>query len=311
MTTERIAQTFPDINSQGLNTSGTAAGIRSFPDPFVAIASGGGVLVQRGSISVGGGSLTASLVMTTPVDVTRSWILFTGLFVNSSTTSLATWRVHLTFTSIAAGFSDEVLVTRTATGPSLDVSFTVVSYTGTGGSSIDVKVADVSPDASPPFCRTNVGGDFVGPYDFTSSQKVPNTSGVFGNTTAAARVVDPATGLDLDLGFVPGGVPNAIPIFRGLEFTEVVGATLPGRLCTPASSRFHPEQWQGELSISRSSAGTPPPNSASGFATILRYRNYDDGSCQRGFVGPVPFGVACGAQCLGVYASLIWFPPPG
>lgn len=306
MTTERIAQTFPDINSAGLNTSGTAAGIRSFPDPFIGLVSGGNVLVQRGIIIVGSGSLTGSLVFATPVDVTRSWILFTGLFVNSSTSVVSTWRVHLSFTSIAAGFSDEVLATRATAGVSLDVSFTVVSYTGTGGSSIDVKVADVGPDASPPLCKSGFAGNVIGPYDMTNSQRVPNTSGIFGNTTASARVVDPATGLDLDLGVDGGGFPlldNAIPIFRGLEFIEV-GASFS----TPPVSRFHPEQWQGSLEIRRSSGGTPPPNSASGFATTLVYRNYAHGS---NFRDANPASLACGAQCIGVYASLLWFPPPG
>lgn len=303
MPTERIAQTFPDINSSVLNTSGTAAGIRSFPDPLAAGApSQSGVLVQRGSISVGSGSLTGSLVFATPVDVTRSWILFTGLFVNSSTSVVSTWRVHLAFTSIAAGFSDEVLATRATAGVSLDVSFTVVSYTGTAGSSIDVKVADVGPDASPPFCKTGFFGNVIGPYDMTNSQRVPNTSGIFGNTSASARVIDPATGLDLDLG-VASGITNAIPIFRGLEFVEV-GASFS----TPPVSRFHPEQWQGLLDIIRTSSGTPPPNSASGFATSLRYRNYAHGS---NFRDANPASLACGAQCIGVYASLLWFPPPG
>lgn len=302
MTTERIAQTFPDINSQGLNTSGTAAGIRSFPDPFVAVAGQSGVLVQRGSISVGGGSLTGSLVMATPVDVTRSWILFTGMFVNSSTSVVSSWRVHLSFTSIAAGFSDEVLATRTLSGPSLDVSFTVVSYTGTGGDSIDVKVADVAPVTSPLVCANPPS---PGPYDMTTNQRVPNTSGIFGFTSAAARVVDPATGLDLDLG-PESGITNAVPIFRGLEFTEV-GASFS----TPPTSRFHPEQWHGFLTIARSSAGTPPPNSASGFATELRYRSFAHGSNFRSFPGGSPFGQGCGAQCMGIYASLLWFPPPG
>ena len=300
MPTERIAQTFPDINSAGLNTSGTAAGIRSFPDPFIGVTSGANVLVQRGSISVGGGSLTGSLVMATPVDVTRSWILFTGMFVNSSTIVVSSWRVHLAFTSIAAGFSDEVLATRALAGPSLDVSFTVVSYTGTGGDSIDVKVADVGPAASPPDCTTSPG-----PYNMTNNQTVPNTSGIFGFTAASARVVDPATGLDLDLG-PESGITNAVPIFRGLEFTEV-GASFS----TPPTSRFHPEQWNGHLEIRRSSAGTPPPNSASGFATQLVYRQFAHGSNFRSFPGGIPTGQGCGAQCMGIYASLLWFPPPG
>jgi len=299
----RIAQTFPDINSTtGPLTQGTAAGVRSFPDAFIAVPGISSVLVQRGSISVGGGSLTGSLVMATPVDVTRSWILFTGQFVNSSTTNVASWRVHLSFTSIAAGFSDEVLATRGATGPSLDVSFTVVSYTGTGGDSIDVKVADVGPAASPPFCFAAPLSP--GPYDMTNNQRVPNTTGIFGFTEAEARVIDPATGLDLDLGTT--SPDNAIPIFRGIEFTEV-GASFS----TPPTSRFHPEQWQGELSIRRISSGVPPPNSASGFATTLRYRNYQHGSNFRSFPGGIPTGLGCGAQCIGVYASLLWFPPPG
>jgi hypothetical protein len=301
MTTERIAQTFPDINSAGLNTSGTAAGIRSFPDPFIGLVSGGNVLVQRGRISVGGGSLTGSLVMATPVDVTRSWILYNGTFVNSSTSAVSSWRVHLTFTSIAAGFSDEVLATRGSSGVSLDIGFQVISYTGTGGSSIDVKVADVGPDASPPLCKSGFGGNVIGPYDMTSTQRVPNTSGIFGFTNATARVVDPATGLDLDLGI--DAEDFSIAIFRGLEFTEV-GASFS----TPPTSRFHREQWMGDLAIRRSSSGTPPPNSASGFATILRYQNYQHGS---NFRDANPASLACGAQCMGVYASLLWFPPPG
>lgn len=305
MPTERIAQTFPDINSAGLNTSGTAAGIRSFPDPFIGVVSGANVLVQRGRISMAGGSLTGSLVMATPVDVTRSWILYNGTFVNSSTGNVASWRTHLSFTSIAAGFSDEVLATRGTSGPSLDLGFQVISYTGSGGDSIDVKVADVGPAASPPFCFA-IGGS-PGPYDMTNNQRVPNTSGAFGFTSASARVIDPATGLDLDLGPTAGGaLTNAIQIFRGLEFTEV-GASFS----TPPLSRFHPEQWHGELAIQRLSSGTPPPNSASGFATVLSYRNYQHGSNFRSFPGGIPTGIACGAQCIGVYASLVWFPPPG
>lgn len=304
MPTERIAQTFPDINSAGLNTSGTAAGIRSFPDPFIGVASGANVLVQRGRISIAGGSLTGSLVMATPVDVTRSWILYNGTLVNSSATSPSSWRVHLSFTSIAAGFSDEVLATRGTSGPSLDLGFQVISYTGTGGDSIDVKVADVSPDVSPPLCKTLSGADLIGPYDMTTRQRVPNTSGIFGFTNAQARVIDPATGLDLDLGI--DAEDFSIAIFRGLEFTEV-GASFS----TPPTSRFHREQWMGDLAIRRSSSGTPPPNSASGFATILVYQNYQHGSNFRSFPGGIPTGLGCGAQCMGVYASLLWFPPPG
>lgn len=300
MTTERIAQTFPDINSQGLNTSGTAAGIRSFPDPFVAVAGQSGVLVQRGVITVAPGSLTGSLVIATPVDVTRSFVVFAGQIVKGSTIVLSSWRVHLAFTSIAAGFSDEVLATRALAGVGLDISFSVVSYTGTAGSSIDVKVADVGPAASPPFCFSQFPPPSApGPYDFTNNQRVPNTSGIFGTTVASARVVDPATGLDLDLGVDFSS--NSFTVFRGLEFTEVGASN-----STPPSSRFHPEQWHGELTTFRSSAGTPPPNSASGFATGIQYRNYQGGSNFR-----TPAQTACGSQCIGVYASLVWFPPPG
>jgi len=240
--------------------------------------------------------------MSTPVDITKSFILFTGQFVKGSTSVVSSWRVHLAFTSIASGFSDEVLATRGIAGVGLDVSFTVVSYTGAGGDSIDVKVADVAPAQQPVQCLTGFGGSgigFPGPYDFTSSRRDPNTSGIFGNASAGARVVDPATGLDLDLG--TSNPTNAFVIFRGLDFYEIGASN-----STPPTSRFHPEQWHGELSIGRTSGGTPPPNSVSGFATTIGFRNMATGSNFR-----TPAQIACGSSCVGVYASLVWFPPPG
>ena len=77
--TERIAQTFPDIDSQGLNTSGTAAGVRSFPQPFVGIASGGvDILIQNGVVNIPLLTNSTFTAIGTSVDVARSFIQYRG-----------------------------------------------------------------------------------------------------------------------------------------------------------------------------------------------------------------------------------------
>lgn len=295
MTTERIAQTFPDINSQGLNTSGTAAGVRSFPDPFVGVSTGIDVLVQRGIINVPVGSLTATFVLPTPVDVARSWIIFMGQDVKTSTIEFTRWRVHLSFASIVGGFSDTVLVTRLATGTELDVHFQVVAYPGTGGTSIDVKIAHLAPNG------------LSDEYDF----KTFSTA-----SQAQVTIVDPTTGLDLDLGSQfdtpPGRLTNfwdrAFPVLRGIDWRQ---APPSPSVITP-TSRFHPEQWHGRLLLRRNFVGVRP-SAPTGFVMRLGFEGLNTGN---GFASappragpPGPHG--CGSRLMDVYADFIWFPPPG
>ena len=277
MTTERIAQTFPDINSAGLNTSGTAAGIRSFPDPFIGVASSAGVLVQRGVINVPAGSLTGTLALGTPVDVTRSWINYRGQNVVTSTTAFARWRNNLSFTGIVGSLSSTVLATRGVIGTELNIHLTVFTYTGgPGGTSIDVEAADVGP----------TGGGIADPEDFTI--------GVTSNFKTV--LVRNALGNFFSLvGSNPDPPINAFVVLRGISFEEDCGAAGPG--CT---SRFHPEQWHGTLEIDRRTipvADRPPMTGAA-----VTFRRDSRGSRQL---------LGCGGSVVLVYATLVWFPPPG
>jgi hypothetical protein len=273
----RIAQTFPDINSTGL-TIGTAAGVRSFPEPFIATPGSVGALIQRGVINVPSGSLTGTLVLGTAVDVSRSWINYRGQNVVTSTTAVGRWRTHLSFTAIVGGFSSTVLATRGVAGTELNIHLTVVSYSGTGGTSIDVKTSDVGP--------TGAGPGSV--EDFT----IPQT-GSF--KTVAVR--DPSTGLFFSLG---GRDPtNAFVVFRGVSMEEKGNISVPS-----PDSRFHPEQWHGHLRINTvSTVFELPPGPVDSAAITFRPGN-------RGnfFLGP-PSG--CGGRELKIYATLVWFPPPG
>ncbi len=277
MTTERIAQTFPDINSAGLNTSGTAAGIRSFPDPFIGIAGSAGVLVQRGVINVPAGSLTGTLALGTPVDVTRSWINYRGQNVVTSTTDFSRWRNHLSFTGIVGSLSSTVLATRGTIGTELNIHLTVFTYTGgPGGTSIDVETADVGP----------TGGGVADPEDFT----IPLVG------SFKTVLVRNALGNFFDLG--SPDPPNAFCVLRGVSMEEKGNINVPS-----PDSRFHPEQWHGHLEIDRSSvpfAERPPTLGAS-----ISFR---PGSRGNFFTGP-PSG--CGGRELLIYATLVWFPPPG
>ncbi len=286
MTTERIAQTFPDINSAGLNTSGTAAGIRSFPDPFIGIATSAGVLVQRGVINVPAGSLTGTLALGTPVDVTRSWINYRGQNVVTSTTDYARWRNHMSFTGIVGSLSSTVLATRGRIGTELNIHLTVFTYTGgPGGTSIDVKTADVGP----------TGGGVADPEDFTF-RVVDSFKNVL--------VRDPATGLFFFLG---GPNPtNAFVVLRGVSMDEEGNVNV-----TSPTSRFHPEQWHGSLEVDV--RGVPGPSQPPPVGTSVTFR-----SGQRGnfFASAPPAGGpprphGCGGRILKVYATLVWFPPPG
>ncbi len=273
MTTERIAQTFPDINSQGLNTSGTAAGVRSFPDPFVGIAGTAGVLVQRGVINVPAGSLTGTLALATAVDVTRSWINYRGQNVVTSTTAIARWRNHLSFTSIVGSLSSTVLATRGVIGTELNIHLTVFSYTGgPGGTSIDVETGDVGP----------TGGGVADPEDFT----IP-TNGNFKTVLVRNKL-----GNFFSLG--AQDPPNAFVVLRGISFEEDCGLAGPG--CT---ARFHPEQWHGSLEIDN--RGVPVLDRPPSVGAAVTFRRADRGSRQAG---------GCGGSEVLVYATLVWFPPP-
>ena len=278
MTTERIAQTFPDINSQGLNTSGTAAGVRSFPDTFVAVAGSAGVLVQRGVINVPAGSLTGTLALGTPVDVTRSWINYRGQNVVTSTTAFARWRNNLSFTGIVGSLSSTVLATRGVVGTELNIHLTVFTYTGgPGGTSIDVEAADVGP----------TGGGLTDPEDFTIGT----------NFNFKTVLVRNKLGNFFSLvGSNPDPPINAFVVLRGISFEEVPGFGPPAVV----TSRFHPEQWHGTLEIDRRTipvADRPPMTGAA-----VTFRRDDRGS------GAV---LGCGQSEILVYATLVWFPPPG
>lgn len=279
MTTERIAQTFPDINSAGLNTSGTAAGVRSFPDPFIGIAGTAGVLVQRGVINVAAGSLTGTLALGTPVDVTRSWINYRGQNVVTSTTAFARWRNHLSFTGIVGSLSSTVLATRGVIGTELNIHLTVFTYTGgPGGTSIDVETADVGP----------TGGGVADPEDFT----IP-TNGNFKTVLVRDKLgnfffLGPGTDGN---GQDPS---NAFVVLRGISMEE------RGNIAVPApTSRFHPEQWHGSLEIDVRSVPIldRPPN----VGAAVTFRRDSRGSGSLG---------GCGLSEVLVYATLVWFPPP-
>ena len=282
MTTERIAQTFPDINSQGINTSGTAAGVRSFPDTFVGIAGSAGVLVQRGVINVPAGSLTGTLALATAVDVTRSWINYRGQNVVTGTTAFARWRNHLSFTGIVGSLSSTVLVTRGVVGTELNIHLTVFTYTGVaGGTSIDMEAADVGP----------TGGGIADPEDFTIG------SGANFKTVLVRNALGNFFSL---VGTSPGAPTNAFVVLRGVSMEQI-----PGLSASP-TSRFHPEQWHGSLEIDRrGTGGAPPgpgplPNPPVGAAVTFRRDS-------RGSTA----AVGCGGSEVKVYATLVWFPPPG
>jgi len=164
MTTERIAQTFPDINSQGLNTSGTAAGVRSFPQPFVGIVSGVEVSMEDVTISLGVGVSSAVVLLSTPVDITTSFISYRGCNVFSSTLFPSHWRNRQIFSGIVGSTASSITGLRPVTGgvSAMDIYVTVVSYTGVGGTSGDIRIIDtagpgqVSPPSTSPVPGTDL-----------------------------------------------------------------------------------------------------------------------------------------------------------
>lgn len=142
MTTERIAQTFPDIASQGLSTSGTAAGVRSFPQPFIGGGAGGGVgvLIQAAMITLGIGTLISSVTLGTPVDVGKSFIRYRGCNVLGSTEAVNEWRTRHAFSSFVGSIASDVTAERRNSTVRTDVYFTVVTFTGAGGTSADLRI---------------------------------------------------------------------------------------------------------------------------------------------------------------------------
>lgn len=136
----RIAQTFPDINSSGL-TVATSAGVRSFPEPFIAIPGGVDVLIQNRSVTLAAGALTFVDALPTSVDITKSFIQFRGLNVSTSTTSPNAWRTRISFSGIVGSTASSVTTFRRQTGiTAIDVYYTVVAFLGSATTSADMRV---------------------------------------------------------------------------------------------------------------------------------------------------------------------------
>ena len=146
--TERIAQTFPDIASQGLNTSGTAAGVRSFPQPFIGVTSGVEILIQNAMLTIPSPGLSATATLGTTVDITKSLIIYRGVNVNGFTdANVSCHRTRMDFRNIVADMSFEVRARRSSdfvppasTCPTVDVYFTVVTFTGANTDSADIRI---------------------------------------------------------------------------------------------------------------------------------------------------------------------------
>lgn len=291
MTTERIAQTFPDINSQGLNTSGTAAGVRSFPDPFVGISSGVEVLMQDVTISLGVGAFTAVVALGTSVDITTSFIAYRGCNVASSTVFPSHWRNRQIFSGIAGSLASSITAFRPVTGGSsaMDIYVTVVSYTGAGGTSGDIRIIDtagpgqVSPPSTSPVPGTTL------PLEDADFWIQVN----FGAASGSRAIKGPQlTSAELD---------RAIINFQGVDFLEFPPPSAGAG--TPASE--HPEKWQGHCSFQQVAAF--PGFIGGGFiftpipaTTNLRYG--------RGPVGSTAGPDHCGNSENKVYASVVLFP---
>jgi hypothetical protein len=216
--TERIAQTFPDINSQGLNTSGTAAGVRSFPQPFVGLATGTDVLIQRGSVLLVGpptNALTAVFVLGTPVDVTKSWIVDRGQNGVGNGSREQRWRTHMNFSGIAAGFASSITVTRGLAFQGVTQFFTVVSHTGAGGTSADVIVVN---------CDFDMG-----------------VSGVA--ATGSCIVAGPGAPVGAPPPLTAAQLAKSFCIMRGIDYKIVPPAV------GSATVHQHPETWHGSMTL--------------------------------------------------------------
>ena len=224
MPTERIAQTFPDINSQGLNTSGTAAGVRSFPQPFVATASGVGIQLQNITITVPIGSLSSTDVLPTPVDITKSFIVFRGVNQPVSSVFHSVWRTRISFTSIVGSVASAVVTTRRVTGvSSLDVYYTVVTFTGVGGTSADIRIERCTGSTVP----------------YTGCNPDASATCILGGAQLTAAEL-----------------ARALVIFRGVEFHRFPGGASACSRGTGTECQFHPEQCHGTLRLSNISPDT-------------------------------------------------------
>jgi hypothetical protein len=218
--TERIAQTFPDINSQGLNTSGTAAGVRSFPQPFVGLSTGTEVLIQRGSLLLAGppiNDLSKTFILPTPVDVTKSWIVDRGQNGTGNGSVETRWRVHMNFSGIAGGIASSITVTRATPFQGVTQFFTVVSLTGAGGTSVDVNVVN---------CDFDMG---VGGVASVGSCRVAGAG-----APAGAPVSELST----------AQLAKSFCYLRGIDYTANQGATAPSE-----NAGDQPETWHGTLEL--------------------------------------------------------------
>jgi len=218
--TERIAQTFPDIDSQGLNTSGTAAGVRSFPQPFVGISAGVDITIQNGVVNIPIGTNSTFTAIGTSVDVARSFIQYRGCNVLSSSIFVSTWRTRINFRAIVGGFSSSVRARRNFnTDSAVDVYFTVVTFTGANTDSADIRIENC---------------------DFPTVA-APSTSGtciLAGPQLTAAELL------------------RAIVFVRGLEFIRIPGGASPCRAGTGTECTRHIEQAHGTIMLVNSGGNT-------------------------------------------------------
>jgi len=229
--TERIAQTFPDIDSQGLNTSGTAAGVRSFPQPFVGVASGGvDILIQNGVVNIPLLSRSTFTAIPTSVEVSRSFIQYRGCNVLASSTFITTWRNRINFRAIVGGFSSSIRARRNVSGndvvptggpgsSALDVYFTVVTFLGANTDSADIRIENC---------------------DFPTIV-APSTSGtciLAGPQLTAAELL------------------RCLVFVRGLEFFRVPGGPSACRAGTGTECVKHVEQAHGTLNLVNSGGNT-------------------------------------------------------
>ena len=222
--TERIAQTFPDIASQGLNTSGTAAGVRSFPQPFIGVSTGVDILIQNETLTLLAGVTTSSVLLGTSVDVTKSFIQQRGVTVSASAMSGATFlvsphRSRQRFVNIVADISGEVRLTR-QTGflsPDATFYFTVVTFLGSNTDSGDIRIENGQA--------------------FTSS------------TTAIITLPGPQlTAAELLRSFC---------FIRGIDFQDL--PIVLGNACkagTGTACWMHPEQWHGSVELANQGLDT-------------------------------------------------------
>lgn len=219
----RIAQTFPDINSSGL-TVATAAGVRSFPEPFIAIPGGVDVRIQNATGTIAAGASSVAVALGTGVDVTRSFIQYRGCNVLASDGLEPTsFFNRMNFTSIVGSISSEVTIRRNHGGfpvyPAVDYYFTTVTFEGTNTDSGDIRVEDGSVSIASP----STGGDIIlaGPQ------------------------------------LTAGELLRSFCFIRGVEFIRqppILGD--PCSAGTGTACWKHPEQWHGDVRLVNSGPDT-------------------------------------------------------